>query len=368
MKFSVDREEFTHAVQKADKITGSTTSLSVLSCIMIVAQKDTLKLKATNLDLGIEIVIPAEVVDDGEAAVPGLVLSGFLSNITAAGGRTINISLKGNNLLVTAKNNKTLINTFPKDEFPTISRVDGKIALTVKAESFISGLQSVWYSASVSSIKPELASVYIHYYNNNLVFAATDSFRLGEKQILIKENKEFDSMLIPLKNIREIMRNLEDMNEDVVINVDDGSVAFSLGSTYLVSRIIEGVFPDYRQIIAKEFTTEVVVLKQDMIESLKLSNVFSNKFNQINMKIYPKKKTFHVETSNQDAGESTVAIEAALTGEDLEIGFNFKYIMDCFQSIQSDSISMSFAGMGKSLLIKGVGDGTFLYMVMPMNK
>ena len=158
------------------------------------------------------------------------------------------------------------------------------------------------------------------------------------------------------------------MKGEVVVHLGKNQISFSQNEVYLASRVIDGVFPDYGQIIAKDFKTEVVVLKQDLIHSLKIANIFSDKFNQISIQINPSLKTFQTKTKNIDVGENTNLVDAVLSGEEININFNYKYIIDCFQSINVDSVSLQFNGLGKPMVIRGVGDKSFLYLVMPMNK
>ena len=155
--------------------------------------------------------------------------------------------------------------------------------------------------------------------------------------------------------------NSEDQNKNLI--------SFEAHGVYVVSRIIDGVFPDYKQIVPKEFTTEVVALKQDFMNALKISNIFSDKFNQVRLIIDPKGKKFEVQTKNSDVGENSTIIDAAITGEKMEINFNYKYIADCFQSIDADSLSLQLSGTNKPMVIRPVsGDQTFTYLVMPMNR
>ena len=131
---------------------------------------------------------------------------------------------------------------------------------------------------------------------------------------------------------------------------------------------MDGAFPDYKQIIPKEFKTEAVVLKQDFMNFLKLANIFSDNFHQVNFKIDPRKKIFEIRTRNLEVGENLNKVDAALTGEAMDINFNHKFIVDCFQSIDSDSISLQFGANNKPMVMRGVSDKSFLYLVMPMNK
>src|SRR4029078_7500013 len=144
--------------------------------------------------------------------------------------------------------------------------------------------------------------------------------------------------------------------------------AFSYQDVYITSRVIDGVFPDYKQIIPKVVKTEVTLLKQDLVSGLKISNIFSDKFSQVIFNVLPKEKILKITTKNIDIGENVNNIDAVIKGDDLTISFNYKYIIDCFQSLDSDSITLCFSDTNKPMIIKGVSDKSFLYLVMPMNK
>ena len=202
-----------------------------------------------------------------------------------------------------------------------------------------------------------------------LTFVATDSFRLAEKKVKMSHSIEFDDILIPFKNINDIIRVLEDVGGDVDMCSNKNLISFESQGVYLASRIVDGTFPDYRQIIPKGFATEAITLKQDVINALKVSNVFTDKFNQVKFSIDPKGGVFEILTKNADIGENNTKVDASLSGDKLEINFNGKYIADCFQSIDADSVSFELGGTNKPMVIKPAsGDGTFMYLVMPMNR
>jgi DNA polymerase-3 subunit beta len=260
------------------------------------------------------------------------------------------------------------VKAFNTDDFPNIPKVSSKNSFTFNAPNLIKGLKSVVYSASVSTIRPTLSSVLIVSEEEDVIFVATDSFRLAEKKIGVKKHKDFNQILIPIKNISEIIRVLDDTKDDVEVFLNENQIAFAFNDIYLTSRVIDGTFPDYKQIIPKEVKTEVVLLKQDFLSSLKISNIFADKFSQVIFNISSKNKTLKISTKNMDVGENVTNIDAVIKGDDLIISFNYKYIIDCFQSVDSDSISLSFSDNNKPMVIKGVSDSSFLYLVMPMNK
>ncbi len=218
-------------------------------------------------------------------------------------------------------------------------------------------------------MKPELSSVYIYKDGEYLTFVATDSFRLAEKKIKSSNTSKLSDILLPFKNIQDIIRVLGSFNSDTTVCASKNLISFKNNDTYIVSRIIDGVFPDYRQIIPKTNTTEVVALKQDILNALKISNIFSDKFNQVHLTVDPKTSLFEIQTKNSDIGENQTVVDATLSGDKMEINFNYKYLIDGFQSINSDSVSLQLNGLNRPVVLRPVsGEQTFLYLVMPMNR
>lgn len=368
MKIECEQGKLKEVIDIANKISGKHMTLPVLSCLLFQANKDnTITIKATNLDIGLEINIPAKVNEQGTVAIPSSVITSFISNIPNS-DKPIKIEVKDGNINISNTKTSGIIKSQPSDDFPSIPRVSSDNVFSIDSADFVKGLKSVWYSSSVSSIKPELSSVYVYCDGEYVVFVATDSFRLAEKKVRIKKSKDFEQILIPHKNIPDIINVLDNMKGEVEVVLDKNQVSFSYQNTFLVSRVVDGVFPDYRQIIPKQYTTEITVLKQDFVNTLKLSNVFSDKFNQVNFKIDPEAKICQIKTKNNDIGENTSNIDASITGEGIEINFNYKYIIDCFQSINSDSVNLSFSGLNRPMVIKPLSDQTFKYLVMPMNR
>lgn len=365
MKIECVKEKIVSSIILAEKITGKNLTLPILSCIHLRATGSELIIKATNLDLGIEIVIPVKVLEEGSVVVPGSILVGLLQNLQ---DDKVTLESVDGSLVFSTKTTTTSLKTLPDEDFPLIPRVDSSKSVSLDANLLITGLKSVWYSSAVTSMKPELSSVYVYCEDETIIFAATDSFRLAEKRVQIKKGKDFGNILIPFKNIPEVIRTLEMIKGEVTVHFDANQIAFEHDGLYLVSRVIDGTFPDYKQIVPKEFKTEVIILKQDLLSALKLSNVFSDNFNQVVMRVVPEEKLFEITTKNTMIGENKNNLEAVVKGEEISISFNYKYIIDCFQSIHSDSLTLSFQGLSRPVMIRGVSDKSFMYIVMPMNK
>jgi DNA polymerase-3 subunit beta len=365
MKLECSIEKIKSALMTVEKITGKNLTLPVLGSVLWVATNKTLKLRATNLNLGIEIEIPAKIEKEGVVAIRGDILSSLFSVIN--NNESVRFELIENNLSVKTKTNTILLKSVPHEDFPTIPIVEGD-NFTINSKKLIEGIKSVYYSASNSEIKPEIGSVYIYPEEDMLVFVSTDSFRLAEKKIKIKQKLSFDGILVPYKNAVEILKVFDQVDEDVKITLQKNQISFSTEGIYLTSRVVNGSFPDYKQIIPKNPNTQATVLKQDFISSLKISNIFSDKFNQITITVKPTEKVFEIEGKNVDVGENTTFISGALSGENVSANFNYKYIVDCFQSASGDSLNLQLNGNNRPMIIKPIGDSSFMYLVMPMNR
>jgi len=365
MKLECKIEELKNAILQTERITGKNLTLPILNSILLIASGKSLKLRSTNLSLGIEIEIGAKIDKEGVVAVSGSVLGGIFSNIFQKEG----VYLEGvdGNLLIKTKKSQTKLKGQPCDDFPTIPLVAGK-SFEIESKKLTEGIKSVYYSSAFSDIKPEISSVFLYTNEENLVFVSTDSFRLAEKKIKVKGIEEILGILLPFKNVSEILRIFGDFQGTVKVCFNKNQISFSSDNIYLTSRVIDGVFPDYRQIIPKNSTTEAVILKQDLLNALKLSNIFSDKFNQVNLKISPQEKIFELHSNNNDIGENRTLLDAALKGENIELGFNYKYFLDCFQSITTDSLSIKLAGTSRPIVICPVSDPSFLYLIMPMSR
>jgi DNA polymerase III subunit beta len=367
MRFSINKTGFQNAVAQAERIAGKHLTLPVLKCVLLIAEGKDVVLRATNLELAFEVRISANVKEGGVVALPADTLSAFLH--TTPHTDTIELKEDESHVVLSTSKTTTKMRTLNHEDFPIIPAIPTRVIFSVKGSEFAAGLKSVWWAASAGSIKPELSSVYVYSDGNDLVCVGTDSFRLAEKKIQAKSEGGFEGILIPLKNVNELTRHLEAAANSTVDVVYDGhQIGITIRGAYLSSRTIEGVFPDYRQILPKEYETQAIILKQDMIDALKQSRIFSDSFNKVTARFDVDEKTVTLTTTNADTGESTVTLEGAMTGNTIELNFNYAYWADSLQSIKTDSIAIELAGAGKPARIRSVGDQSFTYIVMPMNR
>jgi DNA polymerase-3 subunit beta len=367
MKLEINKEKISQAINKSEKISTKNSTLPVLECVLLDFDGENLNLKSTNLDISLSVSVRVKGDKENKVLVPAATLNSFLSNLPK-NDSVVTFETEGNNLHITSESTDTTINTQPVDDFPVMSDEGSGKEFKINSTELLKGLNSVWYSTATSSIKPELSSVYLYADDGDLIFVATDSFRLAEYKLPVKDIGEFESVLIPYKNVVEIIRIFEDLDEEITLYFKDDQIIIQSENIKVVSRVVEGNFPDYNQIIPKETKTEMDVLKEDLSQGLKLSNIFSDNFNQVVFSIMPEDKIFEITSNSNNVGETKNIIKAKSEGENLKISFNSKYITDCFQSIKSDGLHMKFNGLDKPMIIQGSNEKNFLYLVMPMNK
>jgi len=366
MKIEIIKNKLQQMVHKAERLSGKHLSLPILSHLLLVVKRGTLMVRATNLDIGAEYTTPVKVEKEGVVAVPAGVFSSFISNLGNV--KSVYLDLADGKLIVSAGGAKAVINGVSSEDFPTIPKAEGA-SFTMNPEMLLRGLRSVQYAGAVGNLKPELSSVYVYHEGEELVFVATDSFRLAEKRMPFKKAAApFHPILIPIKNVSEIVRMLEEEREDVKLSLGKGQLSIEANGLLATSRLVDGAFPDYQQIIPKTFVSEAVLLKEDLVSALKITTLFSDRFNQLHFRLEPKKKVFELSARSGEFGESASSLPAALTGESLESNFNHRYIADCLAAIPKDSVAFRFSGENRPLLIGGVGDSSFRYLVMPMNR
>ncbi len=369
MKIECLREKLASSLQKIDKIASKNSSLPVLKCVLINARTEGITITATNLELAAEIEVPGKVTKEGKVAVSATTLANLVSQL--GNEKTITLETEeGENgvLRVVGQKALTTIKTLSTEEFPPIPHIDAVSEFKMDSDDLIEGLKSVWYASAVSSIKPEYASIRISEENGEVIFVATDAFRLAEKKMKTKLKSTFKPILIPSRNVAEIMRIFDGVPGEITISIGQNQIGMLIDQIYVISRTIDGNYPNYQSIIPATYSTEVTVFKSDISNALKIGSIFSDQYNRATLTVYPDTKTFSFMTKNNDVGENNLSVNAVIKGDRIEMNFNHRHIADVLASIQTDQIDFLFNEVGKPLVIRGHGDKMFTYLVMPMNK
>lgn len=367
MIFSIEKKKFLEAVQIVSRFADhKSTTLPVLSSILIIVGDDGIKMRATNLEVGVDLKLDGgEIKNKGAVAVPASILQQITNTFSNTG--TINFEYIGDSLSITNETGKSLVKTVSYDDFPSIPFPESQKNRIVLSGAVLKNLLiSTASCASPSTIRPELASIYLFIEGGTLTTVATDSFRLIEKKTPLTNKGSQGKFLIPAKNAFTIAQALP--NDDIILSFSEHQCAFVSTIGMFVSRLTNATYPDYRQIIPKESIIEATVLRADFENAIKRTSIFSDPFHKIKISFDPKKKLLTLFARNQDVGESLETLPAHLLGSPLDLSFNHRYLSAVLGLTNTESFSLLAAGIGRPLIIKGVSDPSFLYLVSPMNQ
>ena len=364
MEITLLHSDLQQALELVGRISSKHVTLPVLQCVRIEAKGSQITLQATNLEINLEVPLQGEVIESGVVAVPTQI---FLQSIQFITQEKVTLRMEEQVLQIESATSSTSIKLFSPEEFPVVQQLTS-LGDTLQGSQFAFGIKSVAFSASLTSIKPELGSVFIQQKKeHSLTFVATDSFRLMEKTVAQKGLMLKDSLMIPQKNALELARVCESVGSDPQFGMDENQCALRFtNGVYISTRLVTGSFPDYAQIIPKEFVTHVTLLKADLQQAFKKTNVFLNKFRQVTIVVGENDVT--VSSQNSEVGHTTDTIKATVEGEELSLNFNQQFIMDPLSHISGDSLRLSFAGIGRPMILHGLNDTNQRYLVMPMNK
>ena len=291
MKIEILKEHLEEAVQIVSKVSNKNLSLPVLGCVVLVANATKTVLRATNLDISVEIQLKAKVDTEGSVAVPAAL---FAQTVQTATDQKINLDTKGNTLVVKGSHGEAKLNTLDVSEFPTLPYVkEGEgVSIHLPSKELVRALKTVSFAASTSGVRPELSSVFLKVSDSSLITAATDSFRLAEMKLPIKTKDDVDPVLIPARNIQDIIRVVE-KNDTTELRITENQITCIAGGNYITSRIIDGAFPEYHAIFPKEFVSTSTVLVEDLVRALRKMSVFVDTTGQIEIESSTEKKHSH---------------------------------------------------------------------------
>ena len=366
MNIVIEKNKFVEAVHTAARFAErGSASLPVLSSVLILVGDDGIKFRATNLETGVDLKVKGKSTGDGVVAVPARILEQIAGSLVGEG--EVVLEKSGDTVLFKSGTARSIIKTSPYEDFPIIPLPESPKGRIVLAGTVIKNLlSSIASCASTSTVRPELASIHLAIEGGMCTATATDSFRLAEKKVSLGNKGMQSKILIPAKNALDIAQALPD--EEVIVSFDDHQCAFICEQGMFTTRLTSAVYPDYRQIIPKDSVAEAVLLRRDLELALKRATIFSDTFQKVRLAFDPSKKTLSLYSRNADIGESTEPIAGQVSGSAIELSFNHRYLSAFFALVTSESVSLLASGVGRPLIMRGTGDPSLLYLVMPMNQ
>ncbi len=376
MKLIILQEKLKEGVGVVERISVKSLSLPVLNNILVKAEKNFLNLATTDLEIGIKWWALAKIEKEGVITVPARIFSTFVNFLP---NKQVTLELKGSNLIIGCENYQTILKGFNPEDFPIIPQISEGGSILVDSRSFCHGLNQIADIAIPSTAKPEISGIFFVFQKDFIKMAATDSFRLGEKtfyQNLKTPNpllsKEY-TFILPQKAAKEIINIFGEKEGELRICFSPNQVLFELPMAetshpqiQLISRLIEGEYPNYQEIIPKKYETQVIFQRNEFLNQIKSAALFSGKVNEVKLKIDPKKEKVEVFSQSPDLGEYRSYLAGKIKGKELEISFNHRFLADGLLNIKSSEVVFELTGSEGPGVLKPAGDPSYLYVVMPI--
>jgi len=360
MKFGVEKNVLISAIQIVQNVITTKTALPILSNILIETQKDSLRLTATDLDIGISCVIPVNIQEPGAITVPAKRFSDIIKELPI---ENINITTKKNNQV----NIETDVCQFKimglaKEEFPKLPEFKDKEVVVLGQQILKEMLNLTFFAASFDESRYVLNGILFKVNKNTLTLVATDGKRLAVIERKIDKTIEREiSIIVPIKTIHELNRNLKEEGELSLI-LGGNQALFDLGQVVVISRLIEGEFPDYKQVIPPATENKIRLDRQQFLLAVKRAALLSTPdYQAVKFEVFKNKLV--VSKSTPDVGESREELIVSYQGKELVIGFNPTYLIDVLKNLNQESIDLEVTDSERPGVIRNNG---YVYIVLPM--
>ncbi len=374
MKFTCLKENLAHALDLVSSAAGKQVNLPILLNILIQVEETGVRLVATNLEMAVRANLRAKVEKTGSFTVPAKTLTDFVHLLP---DQQVEVELQENELLIKCGTSSTKIKGAPADEYPVVPEVEEKFGYVVKVDNFKTSLSQVVVATAKNEIRPELSGVYFGLFTDHyegLVLAATDSYRLSEKKLSVEQGNESTKAIVPSRTVQEVIRLLtlskEEQGENQVrLWISENQIAIRFDDFELTSRLIEGKYPDYTQIIPANFKTSAIFAITTMVNKIKAASLFTTTgVNAVSFDLNAGEGSIAISSTSTQTGEHSSEIEAEVSGEENSILLNHRYVLDGLQSMNTEEGEFKMNGPDAPCLFKEKNKDDYLYIVMPIRQ
>jgi DNA polymerase-3 subunit beta len=364
MKIKVNQQSFNKALGIVSKVAaGSRTTLAILNNVLIRAANKKITLTTTNLEIAAVSFVVGSIEEDGVTTVPVRLLSEFVSILPK--DEDVILEVKDNKVTVSAGKYQSVINATIADEFPELPTIDEKNAVTFRSEveQFKKSVADVAIASSNDTTRPVLTGVYTYIDSGNLYMVATDGYRLAEKMFIKGVDGEV-KVIIPASSLQDVVRSISTEASEVEIILDENQVKFRFEETEITSKLIDGSFPDHKQLIPKKTDIEVVLKKDELVRITKLAALFAREVGG-SIVCETRGNKFVVASVANEYGEneSEMDIEG---GEDGKVTLNSRFLLDALNVMEDDEMKFGFSGKIAPIMLRGVKQKDYTHIIMPL--
>ena len=361
MKFRCERETLAEALATAGRAaTGRTGTLPVLSGLRLELSGDQLTVTGTDLDLTIQLEITVGGETDGGVVLPARLSSDIVRSLPAG---KVEVDVTDDDVKISGGRSQFSVRPLSLDDYPRLS-APASSAVTISAAAFGEALRQVVRAASTDEARPILTGVLLTAENDGLRLVATDSYRLAVRDLPgVSVLGADQKVLVPGRALNELQRVLG-LGEELVLRLGERDATFEIGTTRLTTRLIEGEFPNYRQLIPASHPNVLTVDREPLLEAIRRVKILARDATPVRLSIAA--DGLKLTAITQDVGNATEELDASAAGADLTVAFNPDYLAAGVEAVSSDQITLSTIDSLKPAVVRGVGSDDYLYLLMPV--
>jgi DNA polymerase-3 subunit beta len=339
-------------------------TLPVLGNVLLKAEPGGLRMIATDLELGVSCLVGGKIEEKGQITIPARLLSEYVSQLPK---ERVGISVIGKELNLECEGSKAQIKGISADEFPLIPKVEAVFKSSLPAQKLRKAIIQTVFAVAHDESRPELTGVYMQFEKDSCTLAATDSFRLTEATIACGPNVP-KKMIIPAKTLVELARIIEDEDATVSVQASDNQVLFAYHDVELISRLLEGQYPEYKDIIPKELPTKVTADREEFLTAVRTAGLFSKTSAQdVVIVIDPTKKQLSISAEASQVGGHSQELPVKIAGPADKVVFNYRYLVEGLNAFTGEEVVFETGGATSPGKLTSSKDGQYLYIVMPIH-
>lgn len=361
MQLKVTQENLAKALSYVARVANARAALPVLSNVLLKIEDNRLSLAATNLDIAIHCYLGAQVAKEGSITVPARLFQDLVSGLP---GGVIELEQDEQRLKIHTERFNSVVNGIAADDFPTMPAIEGGTSWSVAGPTLKQGLQQVILAATNDDSRPVLTGVYFQTIDGQLYIASTDSYRLAEKKLCAL--KEDVKLLIPATALHDVLRIINDYDDEVVVTHDDQQVRFQAGEVELVARLIEGNYPDYRKLIPTKFETQATIDKSELSNITKVTSLFARESaGSVVLSVDEPSASIWIRAVASQLGENnaTASVEAKGNGS---ITLNSRFIIDALGVMPGKKTVIAFNGKVEPAVLRDAENDDYTHIIMPL--
>lgn len=363
MKIVCTQENLKNGLLSVSRIIQTNTTLPILSNILLETENGMLKISGTNLEIGVISYTRCKTEENGKITCPSKTLFELINNLP---NQNISLESKEKGLEINTDNYHTSLKTLPAEEYPIIPVIDNQEGVNIDSGELRKAINQVLFAASNNQTQPEISGMLLVFDKNQIRVVATDRYRLAEKKInLDSKNTLNQEIIIPQKTAVELARVIGNQEGVVSIKLSSNQAGFVFNNTQIITRLIDGQYPPYQQIMPTEFRTRIKINKQELVTALKTSGIFSQNSNSVHLK-YDNNGLLTISSETGEVGKNVVNLKTEIDGDAGEMLVNYHYVLDFLGSVDQDSIEIKIVNSDSPAVIVGQGDEKYTYLVMPI--